>query len=110
LTVFYHRSDTLSDEQKDKIVYFRNYDDEGRWYVLLNEAHKGDVVQQHLGWTHKIEGYRRVFEEGGAARVFSHGQSRVRVYAFFHTSNLAQVPDAYRRYWFDNFEKMFDAA
>jgi len=42
LTVFYYRSDNLSDEQKEKIVDFRNYDAEGRWYVLLDEAHKGD--------------------------------------------------------------------
>lgn len=42
LTVFYYRSDNLSDEQKEKIIDFKNYDDEGQWYVLLDEAHKGD--------------------------------------------------------------------
>ena len=41
-TVFFYRSDNLSDEQKEKIVDFRNYDDRGHWYVLLDEAHKGD--------------------------------------------------------------------
>src|SRR3990170_4776271 len=51
LTVFYYRSDNLSDEQKEKIIDFRNYDDEGRWYVLLDEAHKGDREEskrQHI--------------------------------------------------------------
>jgi type III restriction enzyme len=51
LTVFYYRSDNLSDEQKEKIVDFRNYDDGGKWYVLLDEAHKGDKEdskRQHL--------------------------------------------------------------
>jgi len=42
LRVFYYRSDNLSDEHKDLIVNFRNYDNEGKWYVLLDEAHKGD--------------------------------------------------------------------
>jgi hypothetical protein len=42
LTVFYYRSDNLSDEQKERIIDFRNYDDDGKWYVLLDEAHKGD--------------------------------------------------------------------
>lgn len=42
LRVFYYRSDNLSDEQKDLIIDFRNYDNDGRWYVLLDEAHKGD--------------------------------------------------------------------
>lgn len=51
VTVFYYRSDNLSDEQKEKIVDFRNYDDSGRWYVLLDEAHKGDKEdskRQHI--------------------------------------------------------------
>ena len=42
ITVFYYRSDNLSDEQKERIIDFRNYDDGGKWYVLLDEAHKGD--------------------------------------------------------------------
>lgn len=51
LTVFYYRSDNLSDEQKERIVDFRNYDDGGKWYVLLDEAHKGDredSKRQHI--------------------------------------------------------------
>lgn len=51
LTVFYYRSDNLSDEQKERIVDFRNYDDDGKWYVLLDEAHKGDredSKRQHI--------------------------------------------------------------
>lgn len=50
-TVFYYRSDNLGDEQKEKIVDFRNYENDGRWYLLLDEAHKGDREEskrQHL--------------------------------------------------------------
>jgi hypothetical protein len=42
ITVFYYRSDNLNSVHKDKIVDFRNYDDNGKWYILLDEAHKGD--------------------------------------------------------------------
>lgn len=42
ITVFYYRSDLISDEQKENIVNFRNYDNNGKWYILLDEAHKGD--------------------------------------------------------------------
>ncbi|MDI6848878.1 MAG: DEAD/DEAH box helicase family protein [Candidatus Saccharicenans sp.] len=42
INVFYYRSDLISDEQKEKIVNFQNYDNSGRWYILLDEAHKGD--------------------------------------------------------------------
>jgi hypothetical protein len=51
ITVFYYRSDNLSDEQKERIIDFRNYDNNGQWYVLLDEAHKGDKEdskRQHI--------------------------------------------------------------
>jgi len=51
ITVFIYRSDNLSDEQKERIVDFRNYDDHGRWFILLDEAHKGDKEdskRQHI--------------------------------------------------------------
>ncbi|HOP33469.1 MAG TPA: DEAD/DEAH box helicase family protein [Candidatus Hydrothermia bacterium] len=50
-TVFYYRSDNLSDEQKEKIIDFKNYDNDGRWYIFLDEAHKGDredSKRQHI--------------------------------------------------------------
>jgi superfamily II DNA or RNA helicase len=40
--VFYYRSDLISDEQKEKITDFRNYENGGNWYIILDEAHKGD--------------------------------------------------------------------
>jgi len=42
ITVFCYRSDLISDKHKEKIVNFRNYDNGGKWYILLDEAHKGD--------------------------------------------------------------------
>lgn len=41
VTVFYYRADNLTDEQKEAQIDFRNYDNDGKWYVLLDEAHKG---------------------------------------------------------------------
>jgi Type III restriction enzyme, res subunit. len=49
--VFYYRSDLFSDEEKEKILDFRNYFNDGRWYVILDEAHKGDKEEskrQHI--------------------------------------------------------------
>ncbi len=51
VNVFYYRSDNLSDEQKEKIVDFKNYDNDGKWYIFLDEAHKGDKEEskrQHI--------------------------------------------------------------
>ncbi|MCW1311615.1 MAG: DEAD/DEAH box helicase family protein [Candidatus Parvarchaeota archaeon] len=41
INVFYYRSDLISSEQKDQIIDFNNYDNDGKWYILLDEAHKG---------------------------------------------------------------------
>ncbi len=51
LTVFYYRSDNISDVQKEKTINYRNYEQNGNWYVLLDEAHKGDKEdskRQHI--------------------------------------------------------------
>jgi superfamily II DNA or RNA helicase len=42
ITVFYYRSDNIWTEQKEKKIDFRNYENSGRWYILLDEAHKGE--------------------------------------------------------------------
>ena len=41
VTVYYHRSDNLSDIQRDALTDYRNYEHDGKWYILLDEAHKG---------------------------------------------------------------------
>ncbi len=51
ITVFFYRADNLGEEQKERIVDFRNYENGGRWYILLDEAHKGDredSKRQHI--------------------------------------------------------------
>lgn len=51
MTVFYYRSDNLSDEQKERQIDFHNYENNGKWYLLLDEAHKGDKddsKRQHI--------------------------------------------------------------
>ena len=40
-TIYYHRSDNVSDVQKEALIDYRRYENGGKWYVLLDEAHKG---------------------------------------------------------------------
>lgn len=49
--IFYYRSDNIGDEQKERIIDFRNYDNGGKWFIFLDEAHKGDKEdskRQHI--------------------------------------------------------------
>lgn len=42
INVFIYRSDLISDETKEKLLSFEDIENNGGWYVLLDEAHKGD--------------------------------------------------------------------
>ena len=42
ITVYIYRSDLLSDQEKTKKVDTVTYDNGGKWYIFMDEAHKGD--------------------------------------------------------------------
>ncbi|MFZ8784442.1 DEAD/DEAH box helicase family protein [Thermocrinis sp.] len=42
IPVFYYRADLFDTEQSEKRIDFRNYLNNGDWYLILDEAHKGD--------------------------------------------------------------------
>ncbi|MEM4367310.1 MAG: DEAD/DEAH box helicase family protein, partial [Candidatus Anstonellales archaeon] len=42
INVFIYRSDLISDQTKEKLLSFEDIENNGRWYVFLDEAHKGD--------------------------------------------------------------------
>jgi superfamily II DNA or RNA helicase len=49
--VFYYKSILFSEKEKEKEVDFRNYFNDGKWYIILDEAHKGDKEEskrQHI--------------------------------------------------------------
>ena len=42
LTVFYYRSDNIRAEHSSEYIDYRSIINNGNWYILLDEAHKGD--------------------------------------------------------------------
>ena len=54
LVVFYYRSDLFSEEQKKKVIDFKNYENGGNWYVILDEAHKGAKKESKLQMFYSI--------------------------------------------------------
>ena len=61
---------------------------------------------EHTAGLRKLDGYRRVFEQNGNARLIPHAKDHVRVRAFLYTPRLPQVPADYRRHWFDDIESL----
>lgn len=43
IRVFYYRSDLIRDTRSENIVDFKDYQNDGKWYVFLDEAHRGET-------------------------------------------------------------------
>ena len=42
INIFIYRSDLISEDTKEKLLSFEDIENKGQWFVLLDEAHKGD--------------------------------------------------------------------
>ncbi|MEM4067934.1 MAG: DEAD/DEAH box helicase family protein [Candidatus Micrarchaeaceae archaeon] len=42
INVFIYRSDLISDQTSEKQISFMDIENNGKWYIILDEAHKGD--------------------------------------------------------------------
>ena len=42
IKVYYYRSDLVRSEKKETILDYKTYENNGNWYVFLDEAHRGD--------------------------------------------------------------------
>jgi len=42
IKVYFYRSDLLRDERKEAFLDYKNYQNDGNWYVFLDEAHRGE--------------------------------------------------------------------
>ena len=69
------------------------------WIVFVDP--KGT---EHVDYQRKIDGYRGVFLQDGQPRAFLWNAKTVTVHLFFHTDDLAKIPEPYRQFWFDKVE------
>jgi superfamily II DNA or RNA helicase len=65
VTVFYYRSDNISDVNKERLLDYRTVENNGNWYVLLDEAHKGDKEDS------KRQHYYKILSRNGLLLNFS---------------------------------------
>ena len=42
IKVYYYRSDLLRNERKENRLDYKSYDNNGNWYIFLDEAHRGE--------------------------------------------------------------------
>ncbi|TAE71702.1 MAG: DEAD/DEAH box helicase [Bacteroidetes bacterium] len=42
INIYYYRSDLVEDISKENKINFKDYENDGNWFVILDEAHKGE--------------------------------------------------------------------
>jgi hypothetical protein len=65
ITVFYYRADNITEENKDKQIDYKTFYNNGNWYLILDEAHKGEKS------TSKRQQYFAILSKNGFLFNFS---------------------------------------
>ena len=65
ITVFYYRADNITEENKDKQIDYKTFYNNGDWYLILDEAHKGEKS------TSKRQQYYTILSKNGFLFNFS---------------------------------------
>ncbi len=85
IDVFIYRSDLIWDEETEKYIDFRNYENIGRWYILLDEAHKGGKEES------KRQAFYSIMSRNGFLFNFSATfTDEIDIYTTVYNINLAQ--------------------
>ncbi|MBP1911486.1 DEAD/DEAH box helicase family protein [Thermococcus stetteri] len=85
----------------DFVFWFKR----GRDYFIVFVDPKGTA---HTGFEHKVDWFRRFFGEADSPRIFEHKGFRIRVLLYFYTVDRNRPSDAYREYWLDSVESLFN--
>ena len=85
INVYFYRSDLISDLQKENIINFKNYDNEGKWFIILDEAHKGGSEES------KRKQYYNVLSRNGFLFNFSATfTDEIDIFSTVYNLNLAE--------------------
>ena len=96
-------------EQRDKIyVPYQNNNRTANFYpdfiFWMKRGNDYQIVfvdpkgMEHIGYTHKADGYMRIFENCGKPRVFIHGKLKVSVRLLFYNTGNTQPAAEYKRF------------
>jgi len=70
IRVYYYRSDLLRTVRKEKLLDFKSYDNFGNWYLILDEAHRGEKGDAEKNYSN-MQRYLAVLSRNGFLFNFS---------------------------------------
>jgi type III restriction enzyme len=96
---YYPYENRIAEFRPDFIFWMQK----GKDYTILFVDPKGTGRSEYQ---HKVDGFRALFEEDEAPKVFKHGDLNVRVRLFLFTQDRQWTPEYYQRYWLDDVGEM----
>jgi hypothetical protein len=60
----------------------------------------------HTDYEFKVDGYKSIFEEKNNKRQYPNGKLSIQVHLFLFTDDKNRLPEGYKKYWLDEFEKI----
>ncbi len=96
-------SNKIREFKPDFIFWLRK---KGEYFIIFVDP-KGTA---HADYQQKIDGYKTIFEQAnGAEKRFGYNGKSVIVFAFLYTADKDGLPAPYRRYWFDDVDKVLSS-
>ena len=97
---YYNKSqNTIARFKPDFIFWMKKGND----YHILFADPKGTM---HTDYQFKVDGYQLIFEINGKKKVFSSNGNNIQVHLFLFTEDRNKLAEGYKKFWFDDFEKM----
>ena len=77
----------------------------GKEYFIVFTDPKGI---KHTEFEHKVDWFKKFFEENGKPKTFIHKDIKIKVFLFLFTRDINLLPEGYKKYWFDRIESIFE--
>ena len=76
----------------------------GNEYFIIFVDPKGI---KHTEFEHKVDWFRRFFEENEKPKTFTYDGFKINVFLFLFTEDINKLSEGYKKYWFDNISAIF---
>ena len=63
---------------------------------------------KHTEFEHKVDWFKRFFEDDGKPKTFTHAGFKIGVFLFLFTEDVNKLSEGYKKYWFNSIESIFN--
>jgi hypothetical protein len=99
---YYNREHNRIEKFKPDFIFWLKKANE---YFIVFVDPKGT---RHTDYEFKVDGYKSIFEEKNKKKQYLNNKLSIQVHLFLFTDDINKLPEGYKKYWFDEFEKIIE--